>query len=39
MALKFPGENSFPSLISVVSLTCCHFPEEREKEGRGDTFI
>lgn len=26
VALKFPGEKSFPSPISVVSLTCTHFP-------------
>lgn len=28
VALKFPGEKSFPSLISVVSFTCCHFPDQ-----------
>ena len=33
MALKFPGEKSFPSPISVVSFTCCHFPEKKEKTG------
>lgn len=46
MALRFPGEKSFPSPISVVSLTCCHFPDTmhhakkvREREETGNLSL